>query len=474
MKRDYTFAVALRYLCMALLAVPGLESCALKPVPGEQLRQEALQHAATPAHWRANQAASGAVGNDWLASFADPQLEALVKEALAYNTDLRVAAARVEQAAGYVKAAGAALRPDLSLIGKTGSKSGGDGGLDIGLLRAAWELDVWGRIRAGREAAVEQHASAEYDFSYARQSLAAMVAKSWYATTEAWLQRQLAEDSARAAQDLVSLAEDRQRIGSGDARDVAIARANLHTAQDSVRQLDQSYAQASRALELLLGRYPAAEIQVRHDLPTALPPVPAGLPSELLERRPDVVAAEQRVAAAFNLVQEAKAARLPSISLTTGLSWVSSDLLLLKNRDNPKGSFGLSLLAPLYRGGELQAQVEIRTAEQKQAVAEYGGVALKAFGDVEDALTGEFILGQREPLLDAAVKDNEQALTLSDTQYRVGKIDLRGVKTQQLDLYQARMQRLRLQGQRLAQRVNLYLALGGNFDGKADLRAAGP
>ena len=474
MKRADSHILALCSLCIALAATFSLASCALKPVPSEQLRQEALQHAATPAHWRANQAAAGAVRNDWLSSFGDPQLEALVSEALSYNTDLRVAAARVEQAAGYVKAAGAALRPDVSIIGKTGGKSGGDGGLDIGLLRATWELDVWGRIRAGRKAAVEQHASAEYDFNYARQSLAAMVVRSWYAATETWLQRQLAEDTARAAQVLVSLAGDRQRVGSGDARDVAIARVSLHTAQDSVRQFDQSYAQALRALELLLGRYPAAEIQVRRDLPTALPPVPVGLPSELLERRPDVVAAEQRVAAAFNLVQEAKAARLPSISLTAGASWVSSDLLVLKNRDNPKGSWGISLLAPLYRGGELQAQVEIRTAEQKQAVAAYGGVALKAFGDVEDALTGEFILSQREPLLAAIVQDNELALTLSDTQYRVGKIDLRGVKMQQVDLYQARMQRLRLQGQRLAQRVNLYLALGGNFDSKGGLRTSGP
>ena len=465
MKHDYSFAPALRYLCMALLAMLSLEGCALKPVPSERLRQQALQHVATPAHWHSNQSAAGTVRNDWLASFADPQLEKLVSEALAYNTDLRVAAARVEQAAGYVKAAGAPLRPDLSVIGHTGGKSGGDGGLDIGLLRATWELDVWGRIRAGRQAAVEQYASAENDFNYARQSLAAMVARSWYAATETWLQRQLAEDMVRATQDLVNLAKDRQRVGAGDARDVAIAQASLHTAQDSVRQLDQSYTQALRALELLLGRYPVAEIQVRRDLPTTLPPVPVGLPSELLERRPDVIAAERRVAAAFNLVQEAKAARLPSISLTAGASWVSSELLVLKNRDNPKGSWGVSLLAPLYRGGELQAQVEIRTAEQKQAVAAYGGVALTAFGDVEDALTGEFILGQRKPLLAAVVQDNEQALTLSDTQYRVGKIDLRGVKLQQLDLYQARMQLLRLQSEQLAQRVNLYLALGGGFNG---------
>jgi multidrug efflux system outer membrane protein len=465
MKRAHAHVRAFSKVSLACAATLCLAGCALKPVPSEALRQQALEHVTLPTRWSTAQAVPGTVHNDWLASFADPQLEALVNEALIYNADLRAAAARVEQAAGYVKVAGAQLSPNVSAIGKTGSKSGGDGGLDIGLLNVSWELDVWGRIRAGRNAAVDQYASAEYDYIYARQSLAALVAKSWYAAIETWLQRQLAGDTARSAQDLVSLAQDRQRIGVGDALDVAIARASLHTAQDSVRQLDQSYTQAVRALELLLGRYPAAEIEVRRDLPMDLPPVPAGLSSELLERRPDVIAAERRVAAAFNQVEEAKAARLPSISLTAGASWVSSDLLVLKNRDNPKGSFGGSLLAPLFRGGELQAQVEIGTAEQKQAVAEYGGVALTAFGDVEDALTGEFILGQRELLLAAAVQDNEQALTLSDTQYRVGKIDLRAVKLQQVDLYQARRQWLQLQGQRLAQRVNLYLALGGSFDG---------
>ena len=461
----------LRSPVLVVLAAIGLVGCALKPIPSSQLRQQALEHVGTPAQWRAPAAvaaslpaaAAGSVRNDWLVSFADPQLEALATEALAYNSDLRAAAARVEQAAGYVKMAGAQLSPNLTAIGKTGSKSGGDGGLDIGLLSVSWELDVWGRIRAGRGATVEQYASAEYDYVFARQSLAALVAKSWYAATEARLQRELGEERATAARDLVKLAQDRQRIGAGDARDVAIAQANLHIAQDSVRQLDQSYATAVRALELLLGRYPAAEIQVRRDLPAALPPVPVGLPSELLERRPDVIAAERRVAAAFYRVEEAKAARLPSIRLTAGASWISSDLLVLKNRDNPKGSFGLNLIAPLFRGGELQAQVEVRTAEQKQAVAEYGGVALNAFGDVENALTGEFLLAQREPLLAAAVQDNERALSLSETQYRVGAIDMRDVKAQQVELYQVRMQRLRLQSERIAQRVNLYLALGGNF-----------
>ena len=463
-------------LCVAFAVLGGLPGCALKPVPSTELRQQALEHVVPPAQWSAGRIGAGAPGSvseTWLASFADPQLESLVAEAIAYNADLRAAAARVEQAAAYVKLAGADLSPDVTIIGKTGSKSGGDGGLDIGLVRVSWELDVWGRIRSGRAAAVDQYASAEYDYAYARQSLAALVAKSWYAATEAWLQRKLAEDTARAAQELVKLAQDRQRIGAGNARDVAIAQASLSTAQDSVQQFDQSYAAALRALEILLGRYPAAEIQVRRDLPAALPPVPAGLPSELLERRPDVIAAERRVAAAFYRVEEAKAARLPSISLSVGASWVSSDLLLLKNRDNPKGSFGVSLLAPVFRGGELQAQVEIRTAEQKQAVAEYGSVALTAFGDVENALTGEFTLARRAPLLAATVAENERALTLTETQYRVGSTDLRAVKTQQVDLYQARMQQLRLQSERIAQRVNLYLALGGDFGSQTETVATG-
>lgn len=451
---------------IALAVALVVSGCALKPVPSAELRQQALEHVIPPPQWSASQADSGAAGQvseTWLASFADPQLEALVTEAIAYNADLRAAAARVEQAAAYVKLAGANLSPNVTVLGKTGSKSGGDGGLDIGLISISWELDVWGRIRSGRAAAVDQYASAEYDYAYARQSLAALVVKGWYAATEARLQRQLADDTARAAQELVKLAQDRQRIGAGNARDVAIAQANLSTVQDSVQQYEQSYTAALRALELLLGRYPSAEIQVRRDLPTALLPVPVGLPSALLERRPDVVAAERRVAAAFHRVEEAKAARLPSLSLSVGASWVSSDLLLLKNRDNPKGSFGISLLAPIFRGGELQAQVEIRTAEQKQAVAEYGGVALTAFGDVENALTGEFTLAKREPLLAVAVAENERALMLTETQYRIGATDLRAVKTQQVELYQVRMQQLRLQSDRITQRVNLYLALGGDF-----------
>ena len=136
--------------------------------------------------------------------------------------------------------------------------------------------------------------------------------------------------------------------------------------------------------------------------------MPAGLPSELLERRPDVVAAERRVAAAFNRVGEAKAARLPAISLTAGVSSISSDLFVLKEHDNPVWSLGASLLAPIYQGGALKTQVEIRTAEQKQAVAAYAVVGLRAFGEVENAL----VRGDRR----ARARADPDAQTLADSQ----------------------------------------------------------
>jgi outer membrane protein TolC len=188
------------------------------------------------------------------------------------------------------------------------------------------------------------------------------------------------------------------------------------------------------------------------------------MPSQLLERRPDVIAAERRVAAAFDRVGEAKAALLPRISLTAGGSSVSSDLIVLTDTNNPIWSLGGNLIAPLYQGGVLRAQVEIRSAEEKQAVADYARIGQRAFGEVENALAAENALREREAILAATVRDSERALELVQIQYRVGSADLRAVEQNQLALYSARISLLRVQTERLAQRVNLHLALGGGFD----------
>ena len=455
-----------RFAC-PLAAAALLAGCALKPPPSPaDLQQQALPHTQLPPAWQADAAhAQAAPADHWLRNFDDAALDALVAEALAYNADLQQAAARVDQAAALVKLASAPLLPQISLAGLwSGSASSGGDGLNGVFLNLSLELDIWGRLRYGEAAAVAQSDAVQADYAFARQSLAAMVAKSWFLAIEATLQRAIVLDMQKAADELLRLAQERQRVGAGNEQAVAEARANLGSYRDALRQAELAREQALRALELLLGRYPAADVALAAQLSPLPAPVPAGLPSQLLERRPDVVAAERRVAIAFNRIGESKAALLPRISLTAGGSSISSDLFVLQSRDNPSFGFGANLFAPLYQGGALRAQVEVRDAEQKAAMAAYASAGQKAFADVENALAAEIALRDRAAIIDAMVRDNERALELVLVQYRVGSADQRAVEQRQLALYSARTTRLRVRSEQLAQRVNLHLALGGSFD----------
>ena len=450
---------------LVALAVTSVASCALKTPPdAAAIREQALPTLQTPAGWTAPGAGAGGVADNWLAGFHDDQLSAAVTEAIAHNADLRVGAARVEQALLYAKLAGAKLYPSADLLAHGGLKQGDGSGLQGIGISATWELDVWGRVRYGRAASAAQAMSAEADFAYARQSIAAAVAKSWFLATEAALQIGAARDTVRASDELVRLAGDRVRIGVGNQEEVFVARANVGTYRDVLRQLEQGRDQAIRALELLLGRYPAAAAAPSPQLPGYPGEVPGGLPSALLERRPDVIAAERRVAVAFNRVGEAKAARLPAIALTTSVRTISSDLFVLQDHSNPMWSVGANLLMPLFRGGALKTQVEIRTAEQKQAIAEYAQVGLRAFGEVESALAAEIAAREREQILTQVLSDSQEALTVVQTQFKIGSTDLRFVEQRELALTSTRSALIRVQTEQRVQRVNLHLALGGSFE----------
>ena len=294
----------------------------------------------------------------------------------------------------YAKLAGAKLYPSVDLLARGGGKMSGDSSRLAGRACSPliWELDLWGRVRYGRAAAAADAASAQADFEYARQSIAALVARSWFLATEAALQADAGARHRRAtARQLVRLAEDRvahrrrqrrRRLRrAGDGRHA--------TATPCARSSSRASRRFARS-SCCIGRYPAAAIGGHaRSCPAQPAAVPAGLPSELLERRPDVIAAERRVAAAFHRVGEAKAARLPAIALTAG---VSCDLERAVRAEGAatirSGTLGANLLAPIFQGGALKTQVEIRTAEQKEAVAAYAAVGLRAFGEVEDALVG--------------------------------------------------------------------------------------
>ena len=448
-----------------LLLAPG---CAVKEPPeSKEIRSEALAGVELPSAWKAG-GLTDTIADDWLLTFKDPQLSALVQEAVQHNPDLRVSAARVEQATEYVNLAKAALLPTVNLFGTGGVKSGG-GDLSSALqgiaLPVSWELDLWGRLRYGRNAAEQNSLAAKADFEYARQSIAAATSRSWFTASETWLQCQIALEMVQSAEQLLSLAEIRKQVGVGNEQDVALVQASLSTLRDNAKQIEFAHQQAIRALELLIGRYPAAELKARQDL-TVLPgTVPVGMPLSMLERRPDLIAAERRVAAAFNRVGEAKAARLPKITLNASVASMTSEVIQMKDDyDNPTSGAGARLVAPVYQGGALVTQVEIRTLEQKEAVAQYAASALRALADVENALAAGANLTEREKLLQRAVADNQRAFELVQTSYRTGKNDLRAVQQQQLNLYSALLALLRVKSEQLSQRVHLHLVLGGGFD----------
>jgi outer membrane protein, multidrug efflux system len=469
-----------RHICLASAVAAVLAGCAVTaPPPPEQIRKDALQGTEIRASWSAGAAEAGVIADDWLASFNDPQLDALVNEAIARNPDLRAAAARVEQSAAYAEIARAALLPSINLLGTGGLKVGGGSDLTSALqgvmLGISWEPDLWGRLRYGRNAAEESYVSTRADYEFARQSMAAQVARSWFLATEAKLQLAAAESVAQSSGELLRLSEDREKVGVGSRRDIALARANLGTFEDSVRQARLAYQQAVRSLETLVGRYPAAELQTGPALPAVPGPVPVGMPLDMLERRPDIVAAERRVAAAFSRIGEAKAARLPTLRLNASVSALSSDVIELQDDyDNPSGGAGATFFAPLYTGGALSAQVAVRTAEQKEAIARYTSLVLRGLGEVENALAASQVLAERVDLLARTVADQEQALEFDQQAYRIGRQDLRGVQQQQQQVQSARMALLRAQSEQLIQRVNLHLALGGSFAEPVSVAAATP
>ena len=448
------------------LAAALLAGCVTSPEPtADEVQAQALGHVTVPQAW-ANKANAAPVEAGWLATFGDPQLDALVIEALEYNPDLAMAAARIEQADAQVDLAQAQLKPAIGILGRAGSKPISDlvAMLSVAMIRLAWEIDLWGRLRYARNAAVAQRDASSADYRFARQSLAASVARAWFLSTETAQQAALADRMADDASRLVDLSNDRFRIGAGNETDVMAARASAANYKDAARQVELAHRQALRALEILVGRYPAAAIEAREDLVPFPGPVPTGMPADALDRRPDLLAAERRVAAAFDLVGEAKASFWPSLSLAAGYGRVNREALnVLQNRERTTSSGSATVVVPLYTGGQLTGQVALRTAEQKEAVANYAKLALQALDEVENALDAEDTLATREELLRVSAADSRRAAGLTETSYRIGKSDLRDVMNRNLSANAAEVALLAVRRERLVRRVDLHLALGGDF-----------
>ncbi len=408
------------------------------------------------------------VEDGWIASFNDDALIALVIEAQENNRDLAAAAANVDRAWALARQAGAALVPDVSITGsgaRTGGLSSGQPTTtQLGLgAQVSWEVDVWGRLRSGRRGAVASAEAVAADFRSAQRSLAAATAKAYFTAVEANVQTDIARETVGVLEETLRIVTVKRDNGMASSQDVSLARSDLATARERLTTIEGSFRDALRALEALLGRYPAAELEVRESLPSAPPTPPAGLPSELLERRPDIVAAERRVAAAFNATNQARAARLPTIGLTGNIGGASNSLSNLLSSDNVAWSAGTNLLAPIFDGGRLRENVNIANAEQEAALAAYGQAAITAFGELESNLDQGVVVEQRIVDLEEAASEASNAFRIARIRYEEGEEDLLNVLTIQQRVIGARSTLSTAQRLLLEQRVNLNLALGGDW-----------
>ncbi|MDJ0840753.1 MAG: TolC family protein [Acidobacteriota bacterium] len=402
----------------------------------------------------------------WIDTFEDPTLIALVKEAQSNNKNLRAAAADVTRARALAVQAGAGLLPNVSLNAggsRSGTESGAGTNLDLGL-QVSWEADLWGRIGAGSRAAQAGAAAAEADLRYAQHSLAGGVAKAYFTVIDAGQKLAIAQETVEILTEVKRIVELKEENGMASGQDSALARSDLATAKESLATVEGGRRDAIRALELLLGRYPAAELELGKTLPKLPPAPPAGIPSQILERRPDLVAAERRVASAFEATAQAKAARLPSLSLTGNTSGASSSLSDLLDPANVAWRVGASLLAPLFDGGVRRADVQIATASQEQALAAYGAAALQAFSEVETGLDQGVLLARRRDELKTALAEAQEAYRIADLRYREGESELLDTLTIQQRVIAAKNNLASIERLLLEQRIDLHLALGGEWD----------
>ncbi|MEM9168862.1 MAG: TolC family protein [Pseudomonadota bacterium] len=468
-----------RNLAALLLAIPiAATGCAsVEPGYKEAARRAEAALPDIEDEWRA--AADSVRGEPigWIEAFDDPALLALVKEAQENNNDLAAAEAAVERARALARQAGAELSPQLDLVAGTdnsGVVDGDDRSSYSAGLQLTWEADVWGRIRSGKQSENANFEATQADFRFAQYSLAANVATTYFLAIEAVRQEAITQGVVDALAETLRIVTVRFENGLSSAQDRALSRSELATAQDQLEDVQGAKRDAFRALEVLIGRYPSADLDLRQDLPAMPARPPAGLPSQLLERRPDLIAAERRIAASVDALDAAEAAKLPRFSLTTSFGGASDDLENIFDPENLAWSVVSNLAAPLFDGGRLDSQVDIESADLEEAVANYAQAALDAFSEVETALDQSTVLLRRQEVLQVAESEAENAYRLARISYQEGETDLIDVLNIQQTVFDAQSNLLSVERALRENHVSLNLALGGDWRAATEGTLAAP
>ncbi len=414
--------------------------------------------------------------DDWWRTFADPLTEQLVLAALSSNPDIRAAAASVIEAQAALKGATGARLPQLSLaldanrnkfsmvlpqVGRVGIYST----TFTDQLQVSYQIDLFGRLARTRQAAWAQLLATEADRRAVSNTLVAEVIRARIQIASLQEQLRLARENRDSWRRTAEVVESRYRQGLSDAAELHLVRSNLAQAEAALPPLRSSLASARTGLDVLLGRRPGTGKKLPGTLP-ALPdlsPVPAGLPASLLDRRPDLVAARMRFSAATAQVGVALANLYPNLTLTAAGGFTGNRPAELTHSANQIYSAALSLLAPLFKGGQLRAEVEASRARAEQAAAAYASAVLQALREVEDALVADRELQQQLESSRLAYEAAGAAERLARSRYEQGTGALLDLLASERSREASESTLITLRSGLWNTRVALFLALGGNW-----------
>ena len=401
----------------------------------------------------------------WWRSFGDPELDALVTEALVANHDLRIATARVDEFAARVVATRAQGLPQVGYGTSAGRQRtlGREVGSYSALLSASWELDLWGRIRREDEAARANLLATEQARLGVALTLVAAVVSGYVTLLDFDRQLEVAQSTVEGRRRNVEIFQ--MRLDGGVVSDFEMMQvtAEYETAVGAIPDLQRVIAQQEHALSALIGRNPGAITRGSKLRTLAAPPVPEGLPSDLIARRPDILQSEQQLVAANALVGAARALYFPTLSLTGFGGSASSELDNLFTGPARTWSFIGQLLGPIFAGGAIDSANRQAEARREQALEAYRQTIQNAFRDVDDALAA--IQGTRELVasLERRVAALERAVELALERYDNGYADYIEVLDTERSLFSAELALASAQGDEYRALVGLYRALGGDW-----------
>ncbi|MDF1656532.1 MAG: efflux transporter outer membrane subunit [Verrucomicrobiales bacterium] len=464
-----------RSCCLAFIFLAVLQqSCVLNNL---QKSDSAAMVGELPETWTGgNRTIPGAAITGWLSDFQSPQLTALVNEAVENNYDLSATLSRVQQAQERARIAGSDRVPSVDSGIRT-TRSQNLRGASFRSVRAnsfsfsldvSWEADLWGRVKNLRDSQWDLVTAQTNVYEASRLSLAANVAKTAFEVIESQEQARLIRQNLASLRTNLDILDSKLEAGDADDRtalEISLSRADIAGAKSRLLAEQRQEDAARRTLETLLGRYPAGEIEALKSLPRPSRKVPAGLPSELLLRRPDLLAAEARVDSALKELAASRKALLPAVAITSGAGTSTTDEFSdIFEIQNLVWNLGQNFTRPLYQGGRLKANIRLDDYEKDELVSTYAETAMTAFREVETALAAEaYFLGQAEALSEASA-EARRSEGLSRSQYEQGLVDIITLLDSQRRAFDAQSSLLAIKLELLRNRVDLYLALGGDFD----------